>query len=248
MENYFDKSKVILYPISKEVARNIIIQNHYSHSWTKCAIAFGVYYREKTNSFFEENGSERLIGAIVYGDPVGRLVAASVSPLLGQGDVLELTRLWLADGYGSNIESYCVGQTFKYIRKHMVDVKCIISYSDPEAGHKGIIYQALNFLYQGTETRKVDSYWYRIDQREGWLHPRTISARYGTTNDDALLKMFPDGFQKREMLRKHRYVLFLRNRNKYISTLTHKILPYPKNETKLDEVIIQVGGQNESRS
>ena len=240
-EEYFDSTKVVIHPISKPVAKEIIEANHYSHSWTKCHIAFGVYYKESASVFFEGEGSEKLIGAVVYGDPVGRLTVQSISPLITQGEVLELTRLWIADGYGRNIESYSVGQTFKYIRKNIPRVKAIISYSDPEAGHIGTIYQALNFLYQGAETRKVDSFWFMFNEYGGWLHPRTVSARYGTTNDKELLRFAPDGFKKKEMHRKHRYLLFLaKDKQKYLDSLTHKVMPYPKSSKELNEEVITV--------
>ncbi len=56
--------------------------------------------------------------------------------------VFELVRLFVFDGYGGNIESYLIGESFRWLKKNRPDIKALISYSDPMQGHVGTVYQA----------------------------------------------------------------------------------------------------------
>lgn len=212
-KTYTDVSKVGVYLISCNEARPIIVNNHYSHKWTMCRFAYGVYYDSK------------LIGCIVYGSPIGRLAAMSITKTikLDRRQVLELTRLWIADGYGTNIESYSLAQTFKYLRE--IGVRVLLSYADPNVGHIGKIYQATNWLYQGNETMQQPSNKFTILGEV--LHPRTVSSRYGSHKDEVLKKIDPN-YKKEELIKKHRYIYILdkKNRKKILSDLKHPIKEY----------------------
>ena len=111
MNNYCDISKMDVREIPKSMAKPMVVKYHYSKLWTKCSIAFGLFHDTgEQHSFFDEK-KEKMIGVIVYGDPIGRHSGASISELLDRTDVYELTRLFIFDGYGSNIESWFIGQT-----------------------------------------------------------------------------------------------------------------------------------------
>ena len=69
--------------------------------------------------------------------------------ILENRNILELTRLFIHDGYGKNIESLALGLTFKWMKDNAKDIKVLISYADPEQSHDGAIYQATNWIYQG---------------------------------------------------------------------------------------------------
>jgi hypothetical protein len=207
-----------------------------------CTLALGIFYTSVDSGRFWTDG-EKLIGTIVFGSPIGRRVVQSISPLLKKGEVLELTRLWIADGYGNNIESYVIGQSFNYIRHNLSHVKAIISYSDPEQGHVGTIYQAVNGIYQGNETRKVDAWWYRFPGSLEWVHPRTVVARFGSVAPNKLLQIYKDGYEIKELKRKHRYIWILckgEERKRLLKSLKHASLPYPKFKEKDEERIIKV--------
>jgi len=108
--SFVDTSKVFIREISHHAAKELIVRNHYSHKWSLCSVALGIFYRQKPdpNSFFI-NDTEKLVGCMVYGNPVGRSAAASISDKLKIDEVYELTRLWIADISGSkNMESYCI--------------------------------------------------------------------------------------------------------------------------------------------
>ncbi len=202
-------------PINLDIARRLIIENHYSHSWNACKYALGLY------------DGDKIIGVAVYRSPAGRLTIKSISPNLDFGDVLELTRLWLIDEAPKNSESFFIGKTFEWLRKN-TNVKVLISYSDPMQNHLGIIYQATNWLYQGNSTMKVKAHLHKIN---GILyHQRTVTKIFKTIKPDELKKIDPN-YERIEMLKKHRYIYILhkKDRKKILQELKHKILPYPKN-------------------
>jgi hypothetical protein len=95
-------------------------------------------------------------------------------------------------------------------------------------GHKGGIYQATNWWYQGANIKKIKSYFHTVFGEE--LHPRTCVSKYGTTNDDALLAIDPN-YTKVLMPKKHRYLYVLNKeeREMFRNNLKHPLLPYPKN-------------------
>ncbi|MEY4572547.1 MAG: Polaribacter phage, partial [Bacteroidota bacterium] len=133
MSEYCDISLITLQPINKNIARGIIEKNHYTHKWTNCTVAYGVYIKDSIQHEFFEGDANKLIGVIIYGNAVGRCASTSISPLLINDNVFELTRLWIEDGYGKNIESYCIAKSFELINKDFPKIKCILSYADSEA-------------------------------------------------------------------------------------------------------------------
>ena len=111
-KQYCDISKFSIREINKNIAKDIIVNNHYSGIWTKVSYAIGLFYISEDEHNFFSGVNEQLVGVACYGDPVGRNAGASISELLPRDGVLELTRLFVFDGYGSNIESWFVGKTF----------------------------------------------------------------------------------------------------------------------------------------
>ena len=188
-KNYCDVSKLTVRKISKSVAKDIIVKNHYSHLWTKVSYAIGLYIEDDSHQFF--NSSDKLIGVACYGDPIGRLSGQSITPLLDRTEVLELVRVFVFDDYGSNIESWFLGQTFQWLRTNVPQIKGLISYSDPKEGHNGTIYQATNWLYQGDKLRFNDSWSFKFSEDGEWQHGRTIFPYYGTNNKAYKVKSSP---------------------------------------------------------
>ena len=157
-KDYCDISKLSVRLISKDIAKDIIVNNHYSGIWTKVSYAIGLFHISNDEHKFFGGVNEKLIGVACYGDPIGRHSGASISETLDRTEVLELTRLFVFDGYGSNIESWFVGQTFNWLRENASHIKALVSYSDPKVGHLGTVYQATNWIYQGNKIRPNDSW------------------------------------------------------------------------------------------
>jgi len=234
-KNYCDVSKLTIRKISKSVAKDIIVKNHYSHLWTKVSYAIGLYIEDDSHQFF--NSSDKLIGVACYGDPIGRLSGQSITPLLDRTEVLELVRVFVFDDYGSNIESWFLGQTFQWLRTNVPQIKGLISYSDPKEGHNGTIYQATNWLYQGDKLRFNDSWSFKFSEGGEWQHGRTIFPYYGTNNPTKIQEQIDKPFWIRKEPRKHRYVYILAKggeRRKLLKSLKHPILEYPKSENEIE--------------
>jgi len=128
----FDKSQVTMQEIPFRLAKKIIVKYHYSKAFPAAELCLGFYVKEKLNA------------VVVYGKSATARMADSLP-----GEYLELVRLFSFDWAGKNMESYCIGQSIKYIKKNLPSVKVLISFADPEQGHFGKIYQATNWLYCG---------------------------------------------------------------------------------------------------
>ncbi len=74
------------------------------------------------------------------------------------GMTWELARLYLLDQIPKNAETWLIGKSVRYIRRNRREVKALVSYADPSAGHCGTIYKAANWTPDGMtgEGRKTD--------------------------------------------------------------------------------------------
>jgi hypothetical protein len=243
--SFVDTSKIYLREISSHVAKNIIVKNHYSHKWSLCSVALGVFLKGKEDSHSFFNGDdERLIGCLVYGNPVGRSAAASISTDLKINEVFELVRLWIEDvPNAKNMESYCIGQSFHWLRKNRPKIKALLSYADNEAGHTGIIYQSTNWLYQGnSQLALMPNYSLSLTgPEEGyqWIHSRSVSDRWNSHNVEHLKKKIGKTFFLKRESSKHRYIYVLLKgeaKQNLIKNLKHPTYPYPKEDIHSDEI------------
>ena len=234
---YCDVSRVSVREISSTIAKEIIVKKHYTHAWTACRYSLGIFYREDEANALGD--SEKLIGCLVYGFPVGARAATSISELLTKDNVLELTRLYCDDGYGSNIESYAIGQSFKWFRENDSAIKFLISYADNGQEHLGGIYQATNWIYQGMNTEIALMPNYTISLQKDpydWIHSRTVFSMWGSGNLDHLKreigKQGYKEFWRREEPPKHRYVQIIvgdkKEKRAIHKSLKHEIRDYPK--------------------
>ncbi len=111
-------------------------------------------------------------------------------------------------GY-STVESWFVGQTFEWLRTNVSRIKALISYSDPNAGHLGTVYQATNWIYQGNKIRWSDSWSFKWSEDDEWHHSRTSYVKYGTNDPKIIQTMVTSPFWIKREPRKHRYVYIL---------------------------------------
>ena len=224
---YCDTSKIVIERTKKDVVSNIVLQKHYANTWTASSDIYAIYYKSGEHKFFDGDDL-KLIGCVIYGNPVGFRVIKSICEELTDIDVLELKRLWIEDGYGKNIESYCIAQTLKMLKKDSPQTKVVISYADPSVNHKGIIYRASNWLYQGNEIGAADAYMYRYPNTDNWLSDRAIGEQLGTNGLKAVLSKIPD-MEYKKKLRKHRYIYFLcskKEKKRLMGELKHPLISY----------------------
>ena len=239
--DYCNPQNLSVRQIDKNTAKRMVIKNHYSHLWTKCSVALGLFHDTGTPHKFFSGNKEDLIGVIIYGDPIGRYSGGSISTLLDRTEVYELTRLYIHDGYGSNIESWFISQSFKWLKQN-TNIKALISYADPKEGHAGTIYQATNWVYQGNSIRPNDTYSFKLAVDGEWIHGRTLANTYKTNDIEKLRKKIGHTFWYRVEPLKHRYVYVLRNKRMLMKNLKHPSLPYPKvsevDDLKITKVVV----------
>ena len=231
MDKYCDTSKLSIRQIDKASAKKMVIKYHYSKLWTKCSVALGLFRKTGNEHSFFDEAEEEMVGVIVYGDPIGRLTGQSISDEIKRTEVLELTRLFIHDGYGSNIESWFISQSFNWLRKFRTEIKALVSYASPVEGHSGTIYQATNWIYQGNNNRWNDGWIFKFEEDGRWMHGRTIFPHYKTNDPYEIQKQVNKTFWIRKELQKHRYVYILagkKDKKKIMNTLKHPPLPYPK--------------------
>jgi len=231
MIKYCDTSKLSIRQIDKPTAKKMVVKYHYSQLWTKCSVALGLFVETGSDHAFFDEPEEKMIGVIVYGDPIGRLTGQSISDEIDRTEVLELTRLFIHDGYGSNIESWFISQSFNWLRKNMPEIKALISYASPVEGHCGTIYQATNWIYQGNNNRWNDGWLFKFEEDGRWKHGRTIFPYYNSNDPKEIQKKVTEPFWIKKEQQKHRYVYILaskRYKKKIMKTLKHDTLPYPK--------------------
>ncbi|MCH8030832.1 MAG: FAD-dependent oxidoreductase [Bacteroidetes bacterium] len=134
--------------------------------------------------------------------------------------VVCLSRLWLSDRCGRNSESRVLGIICRSLRQWRPDLKALIAYSDPSAGHRGVIYKAAGFTYLG---RSDVMPLYQL--ADGTIHhSRTLSHRFGT---HSMAHLQAQGVEIHTVPQapKHLYVALLDPTWK--ARLTRAILPYP---------------------
>lgn len=243
---YCDTSRVSIREISSAVAKEIIVKKHYTHAWTACRYALGIFYR--TDESNAVGDSHKLIGCLVYGFPVGARASTSVCEGLTKDNILELTRLYCDDGYGSNIESFALGQSFKWFKENDKAIKVLISYADNGQEHLGGIYQATNWIYQGmnTDIALMPNYGISLSNDPyKWIHSRTVFSMWGSGNLEALRAAIgKDGYKefwRREEPPKHRYIQIIgedkKEKKDLKKRLKHEIRPYPKNTQEFNKAI-----------
>lgn len=206
--------------INYHTAMNIVVRCHYAHRIAPCTRAFGLY----------SNKLNRIVGVCVYGSPASPSLCKGICGVEEENNVYELTRLYVDDGLGKNLESFLVGNTLK-----MLDKEIIVSYSDISMGHVGIIYQATNFYYTGLSAPHKDYVALGEDGHE--LHEKTTHEVYGGTK--GILEAMESGnvsIRQRDRARKHRYIYFNCNKKRkkeLLAKLNYPILPYPKQNTSV---------------
>lgn len=141
----------------------------------KCSVAWlGEYIRAH---YLSKRPAIVVLGLkmTVRKEPVGMAIYAMPPPESETrygGKTWELARLYLRDEVPRNAESWLIGRSVRYIKQHHRDVRYLLSYADPSAGHRGTIYQAANWKADGRTdddrtTPRCDYYDNRTGQKYG---------------------------------------------------------------------------------
>jgi hypothetical protein len=191
-------------------AMDIVIANHYLHRKASCSVAFGLFHKDDWQP----------VGVIVYGINASSTLLKGICGPEEASNVYELTRLWIDDSVPRNGESFLIGNT---IRK--LDKDIIVSFADASYGHRGIVYQATNFLYTGLSAKFKDP------KVKGLEHQHHTTYANGMSNAEVIEKFGAENVSFVDRPRKHRYIFINatgRRRKELMEKLRYKPQPYPK--------------------
>lgn len=146
--------------VNRDEIKGFIENNHYSKSINGCIsdYCFALY------------DEEVMIGAMFYGKMAmaGQYKKFSSN----ESEVIELRRLCCIDNTVKNTESFFIAKSLKWLKKN-TNYKIVVSYSDLEYGHKGIIYKASNFKFSH-ESKGAKVILYNGKK----YHDKTIRTKY----------------------------------------------------------------------
>ena len=152
----------------------------------------------------------KFIGAVIYSRGANNNIGKPYN--LKQTEVCELVRVALTSHVAP--VSQIVSMAQKLLIATSPGLRLIVSYADPEQGHNGAIYQAMNWLYVGA-VGSTTLYLHRGQ----YVHQRTASSFYKSI----------EGLPSKKLPNKHKYLYPLdRAMRRQIEPLAK---PYPK---KLD--------------
>lgn len=204
--------KYLVKEIPSQVATEMVVEFHYLHRRASSMYSFGLF----------EGGGGEMVGCIIYGKPASQALCKGVCGPEESGNVIELTRLWIADVTPRNAESFLIGQSLRMLP---TDKDIIVSYAEIGAGHVGVVYQATNWLYTGMSDKHVE---WRLDGKSG-SHSRHLFDEHGGVN--GAKAFYGERLQRAERPRKHRYVMFRgskKRKRELMGKLRYEVKPYPK--------------------
>lgn len=184
----FEPMQLVVRPVPPTIARVMCEQHHYLRSYPGGSkLNFGVF------------ADDLLLGVVVLG--VGPTNLHRLFRDAESNEVLCLTRFWLDDRCSRNSESRILGIILRQLSHYQSTVKAVVAYSDPAAGHTGLIYRAAGLLNLGMSSSTPQ---YRLP--DGSLHhPRSLGYAFGTHS----IEHFASNGMKVELVdqpRKHIYV------------------------------------------
>jgi len=216
--NLNEKYKVKSIP--KDQTKEWLLKKHYAKRIPSINYSFGLY------------DGIKLVGVCTYGLPPQHNCLLLCGEKYKE-NAIELNRLIKDDGLEKNVQSWFVARTFEMLPKPMI----VISYADPNNGHFGYTYQALNFLYTGEggadKEYVFQGYQYSMRHiKDYWFKNKGLDFDKDLTIDQNFLNA---GGEIIKMDKKKRYVIFLgnkRDKKDMRKSLIWDVLPYDKGNNK----------------
>lgn len=192
--------------------KDLILNTHYAHRMPSISYSFGLFLEGK------------LLGVCTYGTPASSSLLKGVCGEEYKDRVKELNRLVLVDNK-KNEASVLISGSLKLLPRPLI----VVSYADTEQKHRGVVYQATNWIYTGLSAKRTD---WKIAGEEH-LHGATIADRSrGMKNRVQWMRdTYGDRFYLKERPRKHRYIMFLGSKveiKHMRRNLRYPVVPYPK--------------------
>jgi hypothetical protein len=163
------------------------------------------------------------VGAVLFGRGASSEIGSPFG--LQQSEVCELCRVALGPHQAPT--SQIVSIAVRLLRRQSPGLRLIVSYADPEHGHHGGIYAAMNWLFIGCTNAES-----LIRLHGHLLHPRTVASRYRTRSIDWLREHVAADAAHVRTLPKFRYALPLDAGMR--QQLAARVQPYPKRPKEQD--------------
>jgi hypothetical protein len=194
--------------LTKSICDEFVTKKHYSKRASIFWAGFGL---------IEDN---MITGVVVYGQPSPAIQKYAFEDR--EFRLYELSRL-VVQSKTKNAPSFLIGNSMK-----MLESPCaIVSYSDMEYNHSGIIYQATNWLYTGSTISH--DHMYLVEGVR--VHSMTLRDK-GITSPKTWAK--ENNIQTIKPFAKHRYFQFIgdkRQKKMMVNKLKYDIIKeYPKSE------------------
>ena len=148
-------------------------------------------------------------GVIIYGFGANPSIAKSFK--MWNGQVLELVRVAL-NGKQS-VTSQCVAMSLKMVKKYAPCVNLIVSYADADQNHKGIIYQATNWIYTGLTNENKKSNFIIHGKK---IHPRSVGGKNWKVSLNWIRENVDKYATQEISIGKHKYLFPLNEKTKKI--------------------------------
>lgn len=169
---------------------------------------------------------EKFVGVIIFSRGANKNMLSAYN--LNQDQGCELTRVALHKH--TNTVSRIVSIALKFLRKMQPKLRLVVSYADPEVGHHGGIYQAMNWIYEGTGAKSV-----KVFYKGKWSHKKTV--------DDAGIDQ--KNLKKKIVSGKHKYLMPLDEQmRKLVLPLKKQFPKRPKQAMAGDQLAQRWGSTN----
>ena len=168
-----------------------------------------------------ENG--KFIGVVLFSRGANNRIGSPYG--LEQTEICELTRVALRKH--ECFVSQILAEAIRFLKKKSPDLQMIVSYADCEQGHKGGIYQATNWIYEG----KTNGERYFIVNGKK-THPKSLYSKYKSKYSDFsqnlkwIQKHIDVNATEYTTVGKHKYLMPLNKKMRKKLLQLHK--PYPR--------------------
>ena len=165
---------LIIKEVPKILAKELIIEHHYSHKWNDGG--FGKF----NYGIFRAEEPERCLGVAVYGFMKNPSAKIFTHPNPGAW-MCELNRMWIDDCLGHNAESILIAASIKLLRKADPTCVAVQSFADGRLGC-GTIYLLRMPLYGIVPQQEVRRNYTRTDIDEYNIPNRLSTYQYSIIN------------------------------------------------------------------
>lgn len=207
-------------PIEYNRAMEWCLKKHYARRKPMFQFAFALVDKK-----------DMVHGVVVYGRPPVQIEkSVFTNPIISKYKVYELTRLVIQTN-ALNAASFLVGNSLKMLPKNNI----VVSYADSSMNHCGIVYQATNWIYTGSN--KAHDSEYIVDGKK--MHPKTITERFGITGIAKWAK--ENNIESIKPKEKHRYFYINADKKTRLDMLKKLRYPIIKKYPKCDKKTYDAG-------